>query len=271
MSDRYATPEEFMEAMRRAFCINPQWASKAAAQALGVTERHIRRWKHGKAPIPPLVLRHLQMLAGDLGAITPQWEGWEIKRDALIPPWPREPFRLAWFTFMDNYEALEKAEKRHLKDEVKRLQLEVQALQEKLAVQASRHASCARPAHRRSAPTISRDVQTPEFRKIIPTPRRRGLDSETKVELLAAYERILAADIMGGQRIDDEMKEFFRLEKAVVEADDLGAMFELGILDHARASRICEPRLPLSVSNRKLRRGAPCVATPSFRSDEEIA
>ena len=54
------------------------------AEWLGVAPTTIRRQESGKVPVSPLILRLLQIRAGDLGAVHPAWFGWNIdSRGAL--------------------------------------------------------------------------------------------------------------------------------------------------------------------------------------------
>lgn len=52
----------------------------------GVTERSARRWKvAGKVP-EPYAARVALMLIADLGAISPDWQGWSIRQGELVSP-----------------------------------------------------------------------------------------------------------------------------------------------------------------------------------------
>lgn len=59
-------------------------------ELLGVSESTLDRWLTGRST-PPLYAVALVRLhvAGELGALRPEWEGWRLTREALHDPWGR--------------------------------------------------------------------------------------------------------------------------------------------------------------------------------------
>jgi DNA-binding transcriptional MerR regulator len=66
-------------------------STRTVADACDVTERQVRRWEAGVSRVPRWSIPYLRMLAGELGAIDPQWEGWRLQKHCLHTPGVRGP------------------------------------------------------------------------------------------------------------------------------------------------------------------------------------
>lgn len=67
--------------------LRSEYGSRLKLSALiQVTERQIQRWEQGTTRPPVAVCLLLRLLAGDLGALAPAWEGWTVGRTYLQSP-----------------------------------------------------------------------------------------------------------------------------------------------------------------------------------------
>ncbi|HET8898195.1 MAG TPA: VC1465 family Xer recombination activation factor [Rhodanobacteraceae bacterium] len=74
----------------------------ACAKFLGVSPRTVRYWEAGRYRVPWSAVRLLRLVrTGDLGALAPEWEGFELHRDVLRTPegylFTRQDFRAWWW------------------------------------------------------------------------------------------------------------------------------------------------------------------------------
>lgn len=98
-----------------------------AARALGVSMRQLRRYERGETAAPGWAMRLLRLLAGELGEINPQWEGWRLRGATLYPPWNQE-FGLGWFLWLKSHVLRREARERRLEMRIAELEGEIERL-----------------------------------------------------------------------------------------------------------------------------------------------
>jgi transcriptional regulator with XRE-family HTH domain len=56
-----------------------------ACAVLGVTPKTLHRWERDNQA-PAAVVRLLRLFCGELGALSPEWQGWRLAGDGIYPP-----------------------------------------------------------------------------------------------------------------------------------------------------------------------------------------
>lgn len=63
------------------------YASLTAQEAAALTGRHVTTWRRmerGQLRVDPACLALVSLLSGDMGRLSPVWDGWLLARDGLL-------------------------------------------------------------------------------------------------------------------------------------------------------------------------------------------
>lgn len=87
----------------------------------GKTPRQWRRYRAGDSPFPQYLKQLVLLQAGYLGAISPDWIGWQIQGDILISP-EGLTYSATWFRSLPWYLERLRAERARLRQRIRELE-----------------------------------------------------------------------------------------------------------------------------------------------------
>lgn len=92
-----------------------------ARQWCGMSPRQWRRYRNGDSRMSEQLVSLIQLRAGQLGAISPQWIGWRIQGDELVSP-VGQSYSLKWFHGLPWYLEGLRAERARLRQRIRELE-----------------------------------------------------------------------------------------------------------------------------------------------------